>query len=235
MSLERRKSTAEFIKEAKDKWGDKYDYSITEYINRKTKIKFLFNSEIYEQLPSNHLRYAVEKISKPITQDFFIEKAINLNGDKYDYSKTIIISSTKKVIIICNKHGDFLQTPHSHLQGKGCPICKESKGNKLIKNILDKYNVDYLQEYKFDECKNKQKLPFDFYIKSLNTCIEFDGEQHYKPIEKFGGITKLIRTKNNDNIKNKFCNENNINLIRISYKEINKIESIINSLIKKSH
>jgi len=234
MSLDRRKTTEQFIKEAKNKWGDKYDYSITIYTTRKNKIKVIYDGIVYEQLPSNHMIYAPEKLSIPMTTDYFIKKSLELNGNRYDYNKVNIISSGKKVLITCNKegHGDFLQTPHSHINGKGCPKCRESKGNKIIRSILDKSNIKYIQEYKFSDCKNKQELPFDFYIESINTCIEFDGVQHYKPVSIFGGNEKYEITKFNDNIKNLYCNKNNINLIRISYKEINKIKNIIETLIK---
>ena len=235
MSLERRKTTEQFIKEAKSKWGNKYDYSLTIYTTRKNKIKVICDGIIYEQLPHNHIKYAPEKLSIPMTTDFFIVKSLELNGNRYNYDNVSIISSGKKVSITCNKegHGEFLQTPHSHIQGKGCPKCRDSKGNKIIKSILDENNVEYQQEYKFNDCRNKQELPFDFFIKSINTCIEFDGIQHYKPVTIFGGDKKYEITKFNDNIKDKYCNDNNINLVRISYKEIGKIKNIIETIINK--
>lgn len=235
MSLKRRKTTEQFIEEARSKWSDKYDYSLTIYTTRKNKIKVIYNGIIYEQLPSNHMRYAPEKLDTPMTTDFFIKKSIELNGDKYNYDYVKVISSNKKVIIICNKegHGEFSQTPHSHIQGKGCPKCRESKGSKIIKSILDKNNIKYQQEHKFSDCINKQELPFDFFIESINTCIEFDGVQHYKPVTIFGGDKKYEITKLNDSIKDKYCIDNNINLVRISYKEINKISGIIENILNK--
>ena len=76
---------------------------------------------------------------------------------------------------------------------------------------------------------SKQKLRFDFYIKELNVCIEFQGIQHYKPINYFGGESRYNSQVKKDNIKVNFCNENNIKLIRIPYFEIDNIEKILKS------
>ena len=195
----------------------------------------IYDGIIYEQLPHNHMKYSPEKLSILLSTDDFIKRAIDINGNRYNYEKSKVIPGIRKVIIICNKegHGEFLQTTHSHIQGKGCPKCRESKGSKIIKSILDENNIEYQQEYKFNDCRNKQELPFDFFIESINTCIEFDGIQHYKPVTIFGGDKKYEITKFNDNIKDKYCNDNNINLVRISYKEIGKIKNIIEVIINK--
>ena len=121
--------------------------------------------------------------------------------------------------IICPIHGVFEQTPNSHLRGSGCPICKTSKGELEIQRILYNKNIKYITQYTFDNCKNKRKLPFDFYLPDYNMCIEFDGKQHYETIKYWGGEETLIKTKNNDKIKTNYCKNNNIKLIRIKYNE----------------
>lgn len=75
---------------------------------------------------------------------------------------------------------------------------------------------------------NERLLPFDFYLTNLNICIEYDGIQHFKPINIFGGLNGFILTKNNDEIKTSYCKENNIKLIRISYNDIKIIKNILN-------
>ena len=82
-------------------------------------------------------------------------------------------------------------------------------------------------QYKFDDCKFKYVLPFDFYLPQYNCCIEFDGEQHYKIIKHFGGFDKFVDTKIRDTIKNEYCKNNDIKLIRISYWNFNNIEKIL--------
>ena len=114
-------------------------------------------------------------------------------------------------------------------QGQRCPYCNIYKGEEEVSNILDKYNIDYKTQYTFEDCKYKNKLKFDFYIPSLNICIEFDGDQHYKPIDYFGGEKRFKIQQICDQIKNDYCKENNITLIRIPYIEYkNKnIENIL--------
>jgi hypothetical protein len=67
-----------------------------------------------------------------------------------------------------------------------------------------------------ENCKDKQKLPFDFYLPNYNICIEFNGEQHYKPIKWFGGEKTLEGIKKRDKIKMEYCQNNNIPLIIIN-------------------
>ena len=104
-----------------------------------------------------------------------------------------------------------------------------SYGEKKIKEYLEYRKIEFYQQEKFDGCFNVKPLLFDFYLPKLNLCIEFDGKQHFECIEYFGGINGYIRRKENDIIKNGFCNENNIKLLRISYEDINIISNILES------
>lgn len=108
-----------------------------------------------------------------------------------------------------------------------CPHCKESKGERQILNVLKKYKKEYHHQYIFNDCKFKQPLRFDFYLPQCNCCIEFDGEQHHNIMEWFGGLDGFINTKIRDTIKNEYCKNNNIKLIRIPYWEIDNIENIL--------
>ena len=95
----------------------------------------------------------------------------------------------------------------------------ESKGENIIDNYLKSVNINYIRQYKFDNCKNKRKLPFDFYIPDYNVCIEYDGIQHYESVKRFGGVDNLLKIQQKDKIKNEYCLNNNIRLIRIKYNE----------------
>lgn len=103
----------------------------------------------------------------------------------------------------------------------------DSVGEQFIKKILDENNIRYKYNYRFDNCRNILPLPFDFYLLDYNVCIEYDGIQHFKPIDFFGGEEELKRRQLNDEIKNKYCIDNNIKLIRFPYtmedEEIKKI------------
>lgn len=147
----------------------------------------------------------------------FINKSFKIHEDKYNYSKVNYNKSNDKLIIICPKHGEFIQTAQSHLSGRGCPICNESKGEKKIRFFLSNKKINFSQQHTFNNCRNTNLLPFDFYLLKYNLCIEFNGKQHYEPIKYFGGDKTLINIKINDSIKKKFCMKNDIKLIIIKY------------------
>src|SRR6056300_1090867 len=124
--------TTEFINKAKEVHGDLYDYSKVDY--KKAIEKVIIICKIhgeYLQQPSNHLRgngCTVCSISKRnnksrYTSEIFIDKAKEVHGDKYNYSKVNYVDSKTKVIIICKEHGEFLQAPNKHLQKQGCNKC----------------------------------------------------------------------------------------------------------------
>jgi hypothetical protein len=121
----------DFINKAKKIHGDKYDYSKVEYKNVQTKIKIIcYNHGEFEQLPSKHLsNHGCVKCSghyKKTSTDF-INDAIQIHGDKYDYSKINYNNSQEKIIIICKVHGEFEQRPNNHLNGQGCAKCAGRK------------------------------------------------------------------------------------------------------------
>ena len=129
----KRLTKEEFIKKARDIFGDKYDYSKSVYINNSTKIE-VYDKEYNEYFwitPASHLNGGESARRKSIKlrerfsmgTENFISKAKEIHGDKYDYSKVEYVNNRSKVCIICPKHGEFLQMPDKHLQGEGCPKC----------------------------------------------------------------------------------------------------------------
>lgn len=114
--------------------------------------------------------------------------------------------------------------PTSVLHNPHCPSCDGSKGERQVAKILDKYNVVYECQKKFDDLKNINSLRYDFYLPTFNTLIEYDGQYHYQPIisEEF-----LEKCKIRDELKNNYASEHNINLIRIPYWEYENIETIL--------
>ena len=116
---------------------------------------------------------------------------------------------------------------------KSCGCQKESFGIRRITQILENQNIPFIKEYKFEDCKDERILPFDFLITFNNTKIvlEFDGKQHYEPVESWGGDQGLLKTQEHDKIKNEYCIKNNIKLYRIPYFDeltLNSIQDILN-------
>lgn len=209
-----------------------YDYSLVDYVNNKTKVKIICKKHgVFEQIPRGHLsglKCATCQGNKKITKLDFIERCSIIFDNKYDYSLSEIDGTKSKTTILCPKHGEFLQAVESHLRGHGCPRCNDSKGEKIISWFLDKNSIKYETQKMFDGCFDVRKLRFDFYIPSINTCIEFDGKHHFEVIEF--GLSKLEDTIRKDKIKNQFCDENKIRLLRISYEQniVEQLEDLLN-------
>jgi len=216
--------TQDYKKKIKNTNIRKYDFEYpmqNENIKNKSKINSSFNSEsIQKMILSKKNKYKKK----------FISKATQIHKNKYDYSLINYIRCTKKVKIICKKHGIFKQRPQDHIHNKhGCPICRESKGENKIRDFLKLNKIMYITQKKFKECMYKKILLFDFYLPEHNLCIEYDGEQHFKSIKYFGGEEAFLKRQIRDKIKTNYCNENNIELLRIKYDE--NIEKRLNNLI----
>ncbi len=184
----------------------------------------------FQQAPTKHLKgQGCPKCGHKIVGnkknlDDFLAAAKLVHGDKYNYDKVDYVLANQKVIINCPIHGDFMQSPNKHISKRnGCPRCRESKGEKLVYDILIKNDIQFVREKKFVDCVNTSKgkrclrLPFDFYLPEKNTCIEYDGEQHFVAISVFGGEESLNSQRLRDKIKDQYCEKNGIKLIRIPY------------------
>lgn len=215
---------------------------VGKYVSLKTKI--LHRCKIceyeWETLPDNllHLKNGCPKCGKraKLTQEDFMEKLHDIHGDDIVPLEEYKAHSIK-IKFQCNKCGHIWEAkPNNILNGKGCPKCKLSKGEKEIAKILDEHSVFYLTQHIFQDCVYIHYLPFDFYLPQLNLCIEYDGLQHYEPCT-FGGIAlseaekALALCQLKDKIKTDYCQTHGIKLLRIPYTQYNEIENIITSII----
>lgn len=132
----------------------------------------------------------------------------------------------------CDAPCKYCETNHIHkvsskdiLKTKACKRCqvKTQRGPSKIIALLEKNNIQYKREYTFQDCKDKRELPFDFYLPNYNTLIEYDGEQHFYPIEAFGGEKDFLIRQKHDAMKNAYCLQNKITLIRIPYTHLDDI------------
>ena len=189
----------EFIKRAKKIHGSKYNYDTVCYHGMHTKVHIVcLKHGVFFQTPHNHLKgrgcpkcsgeYLRNKFSK--SRDSFVCEAKKIHGENYDYSEVNYVNAHTKVKIFCKESGQyFYQTPHAHLQGQGCPCCREKRifrsrrqngtfntskiQDELYLKLKEKFGEkDVKREYNDDE-----RYPFfcDFYIKPLDLFIELNG------------------------------------------------------------
>ncbi len=192
-----------------------------------------------------------ESCGCPFCRGYRVGKSNNLSYlrphlvSEWDYKKNkynpedYTVGSGEMVSWICSKCGYKWESIISNRsKGSGCPKCNQPRGEKrilswLIQNKDKLINLDIInsqQQKTFLNCKNKQMLPFDFGLEKNNgqwILIEFHGEQHYHTVDFFGGEEKFKTQKKNDKIKEKYCKDNNIQLLIIPYWNFDKIEEIL--------
>lgn len=157
--------------------------------------------------------------------------------EEWDYSKNILgpesysRSSTQKVWWICSACGHnwpaFIRT---RSDGFGCPACCSPKGEKRVKRFFEDNEIEFSPQYRFFDCINIRQLPFDFgvfYNGELSFLCEVQGKQHYEVVKFFGGEEGFRKRKINDSIKEKYCLDNNIPLLKIHYKDFDRIPEIL--------
>ena len=219
----RKLTTEEFILKSKDKYS-KYDYNYDKtiyngYFNDVTITckkhgDFVVNATSHLNSAS-HCNYCAN--IKKWDFEYFIYVANKIHNYRYEYDKSTYTNSVVKTKITCKKHGDFWQLPDSHVRMRnGCPSCRESKGELATSDFLTENNIEYVRHKKFDDCRHIHALIYDFYLPEHNLMIEYDGIQHFEPRERFGGQVEFEKIQIRDGIKNKYCENNNIQLIRIS-------------------
>lgn len=231
----------EFILKSQDKHGDKYDYSKVKYVGSKNRIIIIcpIHGE-FLQRPNDHLngcgckkcQYVKTSLENKFSNETFIKKSNLIHNNKFDYSLVEYNGYEKKVKIICNKHGVFMQSPHAHLQGAGCPSCCESRGEKKIAEILTKHNIEFIREKTFSDLKNKSHLFYDFYLTKHRVLIEYNGKQHSEPIIFFGGKSGFMENRKRDIIKLRYAINNNYLLMSIYNIPIKKLDEILVDALK---
>lgn len=108
-----------------------------------------------------------------------------------------------------------------------------SKGEQIAELIFKKYNYVYEQQKRFDGCRDKYTLPFDFYLSEYNLVVEIMGEQHEHPVKVFGGEEKFKIQVLHDKMKRDYLKQNNIHCLDIWYYDFNKMETLILNKIQE--
>ena len=238
--MSKRKSNDEFIGEAQLIHHNRYDYSKLEYVNNKTKVCIICpdHGEFW-QIPSDHLNgKGCPQCAGNVryNKDTFVEKAKIIHNDRYDYSKVQYVNAHTKVCIICPEHGEFWQTPNNHLNGNGCPLCKNRKIGDVLRDTVEGFIEKSNELNEITNClkvlspqqRNREILrnrEIDIYIPSLKLGIEYNGLRWHS--EEFG------KDKNYHLDKLNKCNEQGINLIQIFADEWVNHREICESKLKQ--
>lgn len=213
--MAKRLTQEEWIKRAKDKHGDLYDYSLVEYINKETKVTIICKEHgPFEQIPNNHIRGKGCAECAPnarLNQKSFIKKANKVHDNKYDYSLTKFTRTADKVIIICSEHGVFEQEANSHLRGSICPDCADisrsekvanhpTRAESIRKTNMERYGVPstamipevrqkqidtMIQRYGVDNFRHSK----EYDVRYKQTMMEKYGVPHYSQTEEFKNKT----------------------------------------------
>ena len=155
---------------------------------------------------------------RKITNKEFVDRAKEVHGGKYDYSKVEYINNYTKVCIICPEHGEFWQKPSNHIFGKGCPKCNNSKLEIEVENVLCQNNISYISQKTFKWLKYNSSMRLDFFLPEYNIAIECQGLQHFKQVwfnknEKNQKYYLLENIQLRDSRKRNRCEEHGIKIL----------------------
>jgi hypothetical protein len=225
---------AEFVSKARKVHGDRYSYCEDSYQTTASIITISCSKHgEFPQRAASHLsgskckKCHVEEMR--LSAEEFALNAKEIHRDRYDYSRVVYRGNKFKVEIICSKHGSFWQKPNAHVSSKnGCQLCAESHGEKAVEAVLKKYGINHVREYRI----KPHLYRFDFYLPEFNIFIEFNGLQHYRPVEIFGGMAAYLSTVERDDVKRQLVKAIGGKLIVLTYLNLSG-SSVENALIQQ--
>ena len=237
-----KKSTKEFKQEVERLTENEYTV-VSNYKNRTTsvKIKHIACGHEYDAIPSDFVRGRrrcpkCREKSKAKAHSVFVNEVKEATDGEYKVMSKY--KGAKEHIKIKHNHPDcghqYDVRPCDFLRGRRCPKCRSSKGEKEIQTLLESWGYSFEEQVRFASCRNINTLPFDFGVKddegNIVFLIEYDGEQHFKEMNFFGGRKAFIQRVRNDRIKSNYAQMHGIPLFRVAYNQENKEELLKNVL-----
>lgn len=231
-----KKSDNKFLKQVHDLTKDEYIFSES-YKNNDTPIMCThtvcgrnFKVRPRQFLSGTRCKYCWFD-SQKLKDSEFKDIVRSLVGDEYIFQEPYVDTSHHLLCTHTKCNYQWKVTP-SHFTKKGvrCPQCRETKGEREIRLFLEDNNIPYEKEYRFEGLMNQDTnydLRVDFFIEAMNLVIEYDGIQHYQPVEIFGGEDTFLRCVESDKIKNDYFSKRGIELLRIPYWDIESIRDIL--------
>lgn len=217
------KNDVKFKKEVFDLVSDEYVFLDT-YVNARTKLRVKHNTcgNVYKVAPHEFLKgyhcpYCSSKAKK--TDAEFKKEVFDLVGNEYIFLDNYVDAKTK-LKVKHNKCGSIYGvTPNAFINGNRCPYCNSSKGELIISKILNKLSIPYEPQKIFEGLRDTQPLSYDFYVPSQSILIEYQGIQHYEPVDHFGGRERFNLQQKHDKIKADYAKNHGYNLITVPYTE----------------
>lgn len=212
---------------------------LTEYVDSNTKVLCKCKIDGYEwwALPYCLLVQGTgcpRCIGRMKTHEEFVEEVRFINPDVEIIGK--YIDSKTKILVKCKKCGhEWYVQPCSLLACHGCPNCYKSRGENRIEVFLKNNSIDYILHHKYEGLigLGGNLLSYDFYLPNYNILIEYQGRQHYEPVDMFGGEEQFVIQQEHDKRKRQYAKEHNINLLEIPYWDFENIETILKSYLLK--
>lgn len=246
-----KKSKHYFVSLARSIHGDKYDYDLSGFSKMNSKIDVFCRvhkihfyptaaNHTHSKNPTGCPMCGAQKCHDSLRKgrDKFVNDAILVHGNHYSYEDVEYKNNRDKVKIVCPHHGPFYQAPWSHISGNGCKSCSGSRMERLINLLLMDMGVNFAREFSFQDCRAVAPLRFDFAIFNEEHgepvgLIEYHGEQHFRPVEHFGGKAEYEQRVIRDKIKEDYCSKNNLPLLVLSSENDKEIDIFISRFITK--
>lgn len=218
------KTDAEFKQEVKNLVGDEYIFLDTYRGNRfKLRVKhnkcgYTYTVAPYSFLNGSRCPYCYIEAERK-TNSQFRQEVYDLVGDEYTFLDSYINTYTK-IKVKHNRCSNVYEVqPYAFLHGNRCPYCNSPKGEVTINKILKSLGIKYEYQKTFDDLRDSQPLSYDFYIPDQNILIEYQGIQHYEPIDYFGGEARFKLQQQHDKMKSDYAKSHHYNLIAVPYTE----------------
>jgi len=235
----RRHTAGTFCAAARQRHGIRYSYEGVVYVNNRTPVVIICRIHgPFSQRPGAHLarksgcpqcahirrRRARNKrlgrAAPPYTRGAFIAAAAAL-FPALDYSRVVYRAGHTKVTVVCPEHDEFTQTPNNHLAGTGCPRCRGSRGELLVRCALVSAGVEFVEQWQHPTLRHKQPLSIDFAVPSAHVLVEFDGVFHFRPVRFPGQTVEAAQAafegvRLRDAIKDQWATDNGWQMVRLS-------------------
>lgn len=222
----------DFISKSKDKHGDKYDYSLVSYENSESPVEIICKEHgSFWQRPYRHYaegrgcpacgKRKVAESRASSTSDF-INKAILLHGETYDYSLVVYKRSDEKVKIICKKHGIFEKRPNNHLSGGGCSKCAIENSRTTVLEYIEKAQSVHGSKYDYSMVNYERTTEKITVICPAHGCFSISADGHLRGY----GCQKCADEKSRQSRENDFLEKaKNIHGNKYNYELVYYIDS----------